>query len=194
MREAIESAAPWRSQGGTGVLNTFQTLQTSSRRNLRQPSRIISGRPLDARVYPLNGQFYCPQTTPKLQFCLGVPAFLASRRRLLLRRFKSKIIKLPWFSATSALSDFWYFEGSRKENINYRWEVLQNMSFGKIFSIFIFKDRSLKTCKKHVLVTFLMIGFRNKWKTIGFSSFRCWGSWLPRWSQVGSKKAKTSPK
>ena len=31
MREAIESAAPCRRQGGTGVLDPLQTLQTSSR-------------------------------------------------------------------------------------------------------------------------------------------------------------------
>ena len=66
-RRRCQSAAPCRRQGGTGVLNVLQTLQASSRRNLRQRSRIPQGRTNNARVYPSTTDFTAqrpPSTAP----------------------------------------------------------------------------------------------------------------------------------
>ena len=62
MRDAFQSAAPVRVAWACWI--TLQTLSdsSSSKTSSLQRSRIPSGRPLDARVYPLNDGVYCPRT------------------------------------------------------------------------------------------------------------------------------------
>ena len=64
-RRRSRSAAPCRRQGGRGVLDHLQILQTPlllllRKLRLLQRSRILQGRARNARVYPLDGRVYCP--------------------------------------------------------------------------------------------------------------------------------------